>query len=218
MQNPITSSIAEENISLTLDRYPPDRQIIYLDVARPKALIVIKKASQEAGNISSQVRSFITDNLRLKAEIPGLMLEDDGSLIGGQIEGKDVLLPQVHLAIEAPNLIVGPDDIPTLSFTSGSEGRPKGVQGRHFSLTYYFPWMAKTFNLSKNDKFTMLSGIGKSHLIRMGYDLTLNFQHMILYREICLLRYFLERNFLFLRARTYNMKYWRNGWNVKERL
>lgn len=94
------------------------------------------------------------------------MLQDDGSLSGGQAEGKDVLVPQAYLANKAPGLLVGPDDTPTLSFTSGSEGRPKGVQGRHFSLTYYFPWMAKTFNLSENDRFTMLSGIGKTSLIR----------------------------------------------------
>ncbi|KAI4175263.1 MAG: hypothetical protein LQ343_001799 [Gyalolechia ehrenbergii] len=145
--------------------YPPDRQIIYLDVAKPTALIIIERASQEAGQLRSQVRSYISENLDLKAEIPGLMLQDDGSLSGGQAEGKDVLVPQAYLANKAPGLLVGPDDTPTLSFTSGSEGRPKGVQGRHFSLTYYFPWMAKTFNLSENDRFTMLSGIGKTSLI-----------------------------------------------------
>ncbi len=58
-----------------------------------------------------------------------------------------------------PRVQVGPDSIPTLSFTSGSEGRPKGVQGRFFSLTYYFPWMAERFGLSEEDRFSMLSGI-----------------------------------------------------------
>lgn len=138
--------------------------MIYLDVAKPKALVIIEKASQEAGSLSSQVRSYISENLNLKTEIPGLMLRDDGSLAGGQASGKDVLKPQAHLAKKSPGLVVGPDDTPTLSFTSGSEGRPKGVKGRHFSLTYYFPWMAKTFSLSENDKFTMLSGIGKAFL------------------------------------------------------
>lgn len=141
-------------------RYPSDRQIIYLDVARPKALFIIEKASQEAGKLSEQVRDWISSNLELKTEIPGLILQDDGSLDGGQIDGKDVLEPQRHLANQLPGIVIGPDDTPTLSFTSGSEGRPKGVKGRHFSLTYYIPWMAETFNLSENDKFTMLSGIG----------------------------------------------------------
>ncbi|KAL8736526.1 MAG: hypothetical protein Q9181_002396 [Wetmoreana brouardii] len=151
--------------------YPSDRQIIYLDVAKPKALITIEKASQEAGELTSQVRSYISGNLHLKAEIPRLMLHDDGCLFGGQINGQDVLAPQLHLADKLPGLVIGPDDTPTLSFTSGSEGRPKGVKGRHFSLTYYFPWMAKTFGLSEDDKFTMLSGIGKIHAVQsMGQD------------------------------------------------
>ncbi|KAL8933785.1 MAG: hypothetical protein Q9216_006216 [Gyalolechia sp. 2 TL-2023] len=164
--------------------YPPDRQIIYLDVAKPKALIIIEKASQEAGQLSSQVRSYISENLDLKAEIPGLTLQDDGSLSGGQAEGKDVLAPQVHLAKKTPSLVVGPDDTPTLSFTSGSEGRPKGVQGRHFSLTYYFPWMATTFNLSNNDKFTMLSGIAHDPIQRdMFTPLFLGAQLLVPSRE-----------------------------------
>lgn len=107
-------------------RYPSDRQIIYLDVAKPKALIIIEKASQEAGELTSQVRSYITDNLKLETEIPALSLQDNGDLRGGQRDGKDVLAPQIHLADQLPGLVIGPDDIPTLSFTSGSEGRPKG--------------------------------------------------------------------------------------------
>ncbi|KAL8752276.1 MAG: hypothetical protein Q9199_005862 [Rusavskia elegans] len=106
--------------------YPSDRQIIYLDVAKPKALVVIEKASQEAGELTPRVRSYISDNLHLKTEIPALALQDDGSLNGGQRDGQDILSPQIHLANQLPGLIIGPDDIPTLSFTSGSEGRPKG--------------------------------------------------------------------------------------------
>ncbi|KAL9592049.1 MAG: hypothetical protein Q9179_007111, partial [Wetmoreana sp. 5 TL-2023] len=167
-----------------LRRYPSDRQIIYLDVAKPKALITIEKASQEAGELTSQVRSYISGNLHLKAEIPRLMLHDDGCLFGGQINGQDVLAPQVHLADELPGLIIGPDDTPTLSFTSGSEGRPKGVKGRHFSLTYYFPWMAKTFGLSEDDKFTMLSGIAHDPIQRdMFTPLFLGAQLLVPSRE-----------------------------------
>ncbi|KAL8959519.1 MAG: hypothetical protein Q9183_005617, partial [Haloplaca sp. 2 TL-2023] len=164
--------------------YPPDRQIIYLDVAKPSGLIVIQKASQEAGEITSQVRSYISENLDLKVEIPELILQDDGTLTGGQHSGNDVLVPQAHLADQSPGLVVGPDDTPTLSFTSGSEGRPKGVKGRHFSLTYYFPWMAKTFNLSEKDKFTMLSGIAHDPIQRdMFTPLFLGAQLLVPSRE-----------------------------------
>ncbi|KAL8803636.1 MAG: hypothetical protein Q9182_003051 [Xanthomendoza sp. 2 TL-2023] len=103
--------------------YPSDRQIIYLDVAKPRALIIIQKASQDAGDLTEKVRSYISDNLKLKTEIPAIALQDDGNLRGGQKDEKDVLAPQAHLIDQMPGLVIGPDDIPTLSFTSGSEGR-----------------------------------------------------------------------------------------------
>lgn len=146
--------------------YPPDRQNIYLDVARPRALVVIDKATREAGELTDKVRSFIKENLQLRTEIPGLELKDDGTLVGGSLDGKDVFASQSSLKSKSPGVIVGPDSCPTLSFTSGSEGRPKGVLGRHYSLAYYFDWMAETFKLTKNDKFTMLSGIAHDPIQR----------------------------------------------------
>ena len=150
--------------------YPPDRQTVYLDVARPKGLIVIEKASKEEGRLSDEVRGWINENLELRAEVPGLELLDDGTVTGGSLghgdEDEDVLLHQQSLKSKHPGVVVGPDSIPTLSFTSGSEGRPKGVQGRHFSLTHYYPWMAETFNLSDKDRFTMLSGIAHDPIQR----------------------------------------------------
>ncbi|RDW75635.1 L-aminoadipate-semialdehyde dehydrogenase [Coleophoma crateriformis] len=146
--------------------YPPDRQNIYLDVARPRALVVIDKATREAGELTDKVRNFIAENLQLRTEVPGLELKDDGSLVGGLVNGKDVLLEQVSLKSKSPGVVVGPDSCPTLSFTSGSEGRPKGVLGRHYSLAYYFDWMAERFNLTKEDKFTMLSGIAHDPIQR----------------------------------------------------
>lgn len=146
--------------------YPPDRQNIYLDVARPRALVVIDKATKEAGELTEKVRSFIRENLELRTEVPGLELRDDGSLVGGSIDGKDVLATQQSLKAKSPGVVVGPDSTPTLSFTSGSEGRPKGVRGRHYSLAYYFDWMAENFKLTKDDKFTMLSGIAHDPIQR----------------------------------------------------
>ena len=121
--------------------------------------MVINKATQEAGPISDQVRQYIADNLQLKTEVPALELKDDGTLVGGAKDGKDVLDEQQKNKTELPGVLVGPDSTPTLSFTSGSEGKPKGVKGRHFSLTNYFQWMAETFELSENDMITMISDI-----------------------------------------------------------
>lgn len=142
--------------------YPPARQKIYLQVAQPKALVVIKKG----GELDSSVRKYLEDELHILTEIPALSIQDDGSLLGGIINGVDSLAELIALKSKGTGIVVGPDSNPTLSFTSGSEGIPKGVRGRHFSLTYYFPWMAKTFGLSENDKFTMLSGIAHDPIQR----------------------------------------------------
>ncbi|EXJ65614.1 L-aminoadipate-semialdehyde dehydrogenase [Cladophialophora psammophila CBS 110553] len=146
--------------------YPPDRQNIYLDVSRPRALVIIDKATQDAGELSDKVRGFINDNLDLKTEVPALRLRDDGFLQGGEVAGKDIFASTRSLKAKGPGVVVGPDSVPTLSFTSGSEGKPKGVRGRHYSLAFYYDWMAKRFNLSEKDKFTMLSGIAHDPIQR----------------------------------------------------
>ncbi|CAM1504022.1 Fc.00g016130.m01.CDS01 [Cosmosporella sp. VM-42] len=140
-------------------QYPPSRQQIYLEVAQPCALINLTKATDEAGPLAPLVRRYINAELTLKTEVPSLRIGDDGVLSGGEINGVDVFAQVRSKASSGPDVLVGPDSNPTLSFTSGSEGRPKGVLGRHYSLCKFFPWMAETFNLSEQSKFTLLSGI-----------------------------------------------------------
>ena len=144
--------------------YPPARQNIYLQVSRPRALVVIEKA----GKLAPAVRRYLEEELQILTEVPALAIQHDGTLLGGSIDDgrTDVLAEQAALGAQGPGVVVGPDSNPTLSFTSGSEGIPKGVRGRHFSLTYYFPWMADTFGLSENDRFTMLSGIAHDPIQR----------------------------------------------------
>ncbi|KAL6453842.1 LYS2 L-2-aminoadipate reductase large subunit [Candida maltosa Xu316] len=146
--------------------YPPARQNIYLSVAKPKGLIGLEKA----GVLDQLVVDYIKDELDVITTIPQLKVNDDGELVGGKLDNnnstKDCLAEYVKFKDQPTGVIVGPDSNPTLSFTSGSEGIPKGVLGRHYSLAYYFPWMAKRFGLSENDKFTMLSGIAHDPIQR----------------------------------------------------
>jgi len=139
--------------------YPPARQTIYLEVAQPKALINIARATDESGQLAPTVRRYIDEELQLKAEVPALRLRDDGVLSGKEVGDEDLFAKVRVKASSPPAGEVGPDSNPTLSFTSGSEGRPKGVLGRHFSLTKYISWMAERFQLSSESRFTLLSGI-----------------------------------------------------------
>ncbi|KIY45047.1 large subunit of L-aminoadipate-semialdehyde dehydrogenase [Fistulina hepatica ATCC 64428] len=144
--------------------YPPSRQMIYLRVSQPRALVVLRGA----GTVSPSVRDFIASELNIRVEVPALEVFTDGSIHGGMCAdvSADVLAPQLHLAEVDPNVVLGPDSIGTLSFTSGSTGIPKGVRGRHFSLTHFFPWMGERFGLSEKSKFTMLSGIAHDPIQR----------------------------------------------------
>lgn len=105
------------------------------------------------------MRKYIDEELQLKAEVPSLRIGDAGILSGGQVGGEDIFAHVRTKASSPPDTPVGPDNNPTLSFTSGSEGRPKGVLGRHFSLTNYISWMAERFQLSSESRYTLLSGI-----------------------------------------------------------
>ncbi|TRM60442.1 hypothetical protein BD626DRAFT_407533 [Schizophyllum amplum] len=143
--------------------YPASRQIIYLRVAQPRALVVLKGA----GTIGPSVREFLSTELQLRVEVPAVQVHADGSIDGGlAADGQDVLHSQVHLADIDPNVALGPDSVGTLSFTSGSTGIPKGVKGRHFSLTHFFLWMGERFGLRETAKFTMLSGIAHDPIQR----------------------------------------------------
>ncbi|KAI8670138.1 Alpha-aminoadipate reductase [Fusarium sp. Ph1] len=146
--------------------YPPQRQQIYLEVSQPKALISIGKTTDENGPLALLVQKYIDEDLGIKVRIPELRLSDAGLLSGGDKEGVDIFDSLRSKASSPPDVIVGPDSYPTLSFTSGSEGRPKGVLGRHYGLTRYFPWMAKRFNLSSESLFACLSGIAHDPIQR----------------------------------------------------
>jgi L-2-aminoadipate reductase len=132
-------------------------------VAQPRALVILRGA----GTISPTVREFLSAELKIRVEVPALEILCDGTISGGaNVHGLDVLQPHAHLGDTDPNVALGPDSVGTLSFTSGSTGIPKGVKGRHFSLTHFFPWMGERFGLSENSKFTMLSGIAHDPIQR----------------------------------------------------
>ena len=113
------------------------------------------------------MREFLSTELNIRVEVPALEISRDGTVSGGMTaSGVDVLQSHVHLGDTDPNVSLGPDSVGTLSFTSGSTGIPKGVKGRHFSLTHFFPWMGERFGMSKDSKFTMLSGIAHDPIQR----------------------------------------------------
>lgn len=148
---------AGATVSVIDPAYPPPRQIIYLSVARPRAIVSLRRA----GAIAAEVRRYIDAELRVVCELPDVEVPDEARPTGGQ------LAPPLAAASDAyPAVTVGPDSVGTLSFTSGSTGIPKAVRGRHISLTHFYPWMGTEFGLSAEDRFTMLSGIAHDPIQR----------------------------------------------------
>lgn len=132
-------------------------------MAQPRGLVVLCGA----GKIHPTVRDFITNELIIRTEVPALEIKPDGSIRGGaHLSDEDVLHVCQKLKDTDPNVVLGPDSVGTLSFTSGSTGVPKGVKGRHYSLTHFFPWMGEQFGLNEHSRFTMLSGIAHDPIQR----------------------------------------------------
>ncbi|WRT68740.1 L-aminoadipate-semialdehyde dehydrogenase [Kwoniella shivajii] len=141
--------------------YPPSRQNVYLSVSTPRALLVISSA----GVLAPLVSDYIKENLNLRLFVPAIALTGNG-VTGSRQGEEDILSPYQQLAQTPAGVVLGPDSPATLSFTSGSTGIPKGVKGRHYSLTHFFPWMGKRFGLNETSKYTMLSGIAHDPIQR----------------------------------------------------
>ena len=138
-----------------------------MSVAQPRGLVILRKA----GILHEEVRNYIKQELTVIVQVPSLQIESDGVLSGdlkNELFYEDALMKD-----KDPEIILGPDSIGTLSFTSGSTGIPKGVRGRHFSLTHFYPWMKSEFELDGNEKFTMLSGIAHDPIQRDSMNFNL---------------------------------------------
>lgn len=148
-------------LATTDPAYPPSRQTVYLQVSTPRALLIISSA----GTLHPTVSSYISENLALRLLVPAIRLDADGTLHGAA--GDDDALDAYRSRAQDPvGVVLGPDSHATLSFTSGSTGIPKGVKGRHYSLTHFFPWMSERFALTEKERFTMLSGIAHDPIQR----------------------------------------------------
>jgi L-2-aminoadipate reductase len=74
--------------------------------------------------------------LDIVCEIPGLHINQDGSVSGGQSAESttDVFDDVREKAAQDTGVVIGPDSIGTLSFTSGSTGIPKGKSYGQYSV------------------------------------------------------------------------------------
>lgn len=128
--------------------YPVARLLEFLKIANPCGWLQLAAA----GNIPEELQAGL-QHFDLKC-----------NLILPEHDGIDKAL--ASYSAQAVDVAVGPDHLAYISFTSGSSGKPKGVLGRHGSLTHFLPWLKQEFSLGASDRFTMLSALSHDPLHR----------------------------------------------------
>jgi L-2-aminoadipate reductase len=116
--------------------YPFDRIQACLEIAQIKGWVAI----EAAGAPPAELQAFLTSlGLLLSLTLPDI--EDfshdlyNPKLLGGSGKYSD----------SYPNVECIASDLAVVTFTSGSTGLPKGVMGRHASLTAFYPWMSQRY-------------------------------------------------------------------------
>jgi amino acid adenylation domain-containing protein/non-ribosomal peptide synthase protein (TIGR01720 family) len=130
--------------------YPASRHIACLDLAKPRGWLQM----EAAGKLPDALEEYLAASPPLcRLSLPGRAQADAQQWLS-EFSADD---PQVSLCA---------DDIAYVAFTSGSTGVPKGVLGRHGSLSHFIPWLRQTFGLAEADRFSLLSGIAHDPLHR----------------------------------------------------
>ncbi|HEV2844971.1 MAG TPA: amino acid adenylation domain-containing protein, partial [Thermoanaerobaculia bacterium] len=129
--------------------YPPARLAEILRLAGARALVRL----EAAGPLPDAVEAWLAETGHARMDLPR----------GGAAAA---LARLAGFSDEPPAVTVGPDDVAVLGFTSGSTGKPKGIAGRHGPLTHFLPWQCERFGLSREDRFSLLSGLAHDPLQR----------------------------------------------------
>ncbi|HST61260.1 MAG TPA: amino acid adenylation domain-containing protein, partial [Longimicrobium sp.] len=142
---------------LVLDpAYPAARLVDYVRIAKPAAHLHLSAAADLPG----EIQALLAETVRASAV---LNPRGDGSADEvASVDGIDGLAS----AASPVSVEVGPDTLAYLSFTSGTTGTPKAVMGRHASLTHFTPFLARSFGLTANDRYSLLSGLAHDPLHR----------------------------------------------------
>mmetsp|Transcript_15111 Transcript_15111/g.22865 ORF Transcript_15111/g.22865 Transcript_15111/m.22865 type:complete len:1588 (+) Transcript_15111:149-4912(+) len=137
-------------------KYPTERIELCLGIAGIKGFLYL----EAAGKLDQKLVTFLENHdPKLKIAKP-LPKEHGVKTIYNALGFKGTAPAEV----KSPEIV--PTDIAVVTFTSGSTGVPKGVMGRHSSLTHFYPWMKERFDIRENERFSMCSGIAHDPLQR----------------------------------------------------
>jgi amino acid adenylation domain-containing protein len=127
--------------------YPTARLIQYISAAKPRALVTL----DAAGPLPPDLERALQETIHCRVALP------TGLGAPNFLENHSAADPQVEIR---------PGALAYISYTSGSTGEPKGVQGTHGPLSHFLPWQAAHFGLTADDRFSVLSGLSHDPLHR----------------------------------------------------
>ena len=130
--------------------YPAARLSEYLRLARVSGFLQLAETEELSSEVEDTLAAL---PLRCRIQLPLRPLASPSNQFA-------------HSSPADPGVVVGPNDIACVAFTSGSTGHPRGILQRHGSLTHFFPWQQQTFGLSAQDRYSMLSGLSHDPLQR----------------------------------------------------
>ncbi|MCP4657458.1 MAG: amino acid adenylation domain-containing protein, partial [bacterium] len=129
--------------------YPAARLREYARQARPRGWLEMAAAGEPPAELVALVEELGCCRLRLPSR---------------SAAGAEQFLDEYSTA--APEVAIGAGDPAYVTFTSGSTGVPKGILGHHGPAGHFLDWHRAAFELSPNDRFSMLSGLNHDPLLR----------------------------------------------------
>jgi amino acid adenylation domain-containing protein len=126
--------------------YPASRLISCMQRTAPRALLVLEPAAAAADALATATTELGAASVLVQR---------------GAIRQLASSRPGAHLSTQ-----VGPDDMAYVAFTSGTTGVPKGIMGRHGSLSHFIPWQREHFGFDESDRYSLLSGLAHDPLHR----------------------------------------------------
>lgn len=129
--------------SLLNPEYPVERVALLVDIVKPACVLFAGEAALFPAALNARL-----EGLTACRHLPAAK--------AAQLSPRDDFRPAE----------VDAQDLACVTFTSGTTGVPKAVAGTHIGIAGYLGWVPQWLQLSRGDRFSLLSGLGHDPLQR----------------------------------------------------